>query len=95
MNITDTWEPKEEGQGLNKLEITRHVSTITITLSSQPLDTTHPGYQPPLPEELVQAIQPSELENLENGEGRRNNRNRCEALALLSVDAQMQSKASR
>jgi ribonucleases P/MRP protein subunit RPP25 len=59
VNITDTWEPKEEG--LNRLEITRHVSIITITLSKDVLDTTHPGYQAPLDEELVKAPQDEEL----------------------------------
>ena len=35
VDITDTWEPLEEG--LNRLETTRHVSVITITLSTVPL----------------------------------------------------------
>jgi hypothetical protein len=43
VGITDTWEPLEEG--LNTLQTTRHVSVITITLSTAPLDTTSPGYQ--------------------------------------------------
>lgn len=40
VDITDTWEPLEEG--LNRLETTRHVSVITITLSTVPLDPTLP-----------------------------------------------------
>jgi len=50
-DITDIWEPKEEG--LDRLETTRHVSSITITLSTQPLDTSAPGYQAPIPAEQV------------------------------------------
>lgn len=50
-NIVDVWEPKEEG--LDRLETTRRVSVITITLSKEPLDSSHIGYQPPLPEDQV------------------------------------------
>lgn len=60
VDITDTWEPKEEG--LNTLELTRHVSVITITLSSEPLDSSTPGYQPPVPEEEVKPLQIGEPE---------------------------------
>eukprot|EP00899_Mesostigma_viride_P020503 jgi/Mesvir1/28454/Mv15877-RA.1 len=49
MDITDTWEPLEEG--LVPLETTRHVSMISITLSKKPLDPNSTGYQPPLTEE--------------------------------------------
>ncbi len=38
---------------INRLEQTRHVSSITIVLSTVPLDTSAPGYQPPLPEDQV------------------------------------------
>ncbi|KAF2297973.1 hypothetical protein GH714_006802 [Hevea brasiliensis] len=50
-DITDTWEPLEEG--LLPLETTRHVSMITITLSMKELNTSAVGYQSPLPAELV------------------------------------------
>eukprot|EP00245_Coleochaete_scutata_P004443 TRINITY_DN17065_c0_g1_i1.p1 TRINITY_DN17065_c0_g1~~TRINITY_DN17065_c0_g1_i1.p1 ORF type:complete len:238 (+),score=38.33 TRINITY_DN17065_c0_g1_i1:151-864(+) len=50
-DITDVWEPLEEG--LRQLETTRHVSTITITLSTKELDKNATGYQPPLPEDQV------------------------------------------
>ena len=55
VNITDTWEPLEEG--LNTLETTRHVSVIAITLSTIELDTSKPGYQQPLPEDQVKPLQ--------------------------------------
>ncbi|KAL6213900.1 hypothetical protein ACLB2K_013339 [Fragaria x ananassa] len=42
-DITDTWEPLEEG--LKTLETTRHVSVITVTLSKKELDTSSTGYQ--------------------------------------------------
>ncbi|XP_008676084.2 ribonuclease P protein subunit p25-like protein [Zea mays] len=41
-DITDMWEPLEEG--LLPLETTRHVSMITITLSKKELDTSSIGY---------------------------------------------------
>jgi len=50
-DITDVYEPLEEG--LDRIETTRHVSSITIVLSTVPLDTTAPGYQPPLPADQV------------------------------------------
>ncbi|KAG0458739.1 hypothetical protein HPP92_021867 [Vanilla planifolia] len=40
IDITDTWEPLEEG--LLPLETTRHVSMVAITLSKQALDTSAP-----------------------------------------------------
>lgn len=53
-DITYTWEPLEEG--LLPVETTRHVSMITITLSTAPLNTSAPGYQPPLPEDQVKPL---------------------------------------
>ncbi|PON83538.1 Splicing factor-like protein [Trema orientale] len=53
-DITDTWEPLEEG--LLPLETVRHVSMITITLSKQELDTSSTGYQPPLPVDQVKPL---------------------------------------
>lgn len=55
VDITDTWEPLEEG--LDTLETTRHVSVISITLSKVQLDTSQPGYQQPLPEDQVKPLQ--------------------------------------
>lgn len=49
--IQDTWEPIEEG--LDSISVTRHVSVISITLSTLPLNERSPGYQPPLPPEMV------------------------------------------
>lgn len=54
VDITDTWEPLEEG--LNRLETIRHVSIIAIYLSKLPLDSKLPGYQPPIPEKLVKPL---------------------------------------
>lgn len=61
--IVDEWEPLEEG--LKKLQTTRTVSSVHITLSLKPLDTNHYGYQPPIPEEQVK---PEELEEAEESE---------------------------
>lgn len=51
LTIVDVWEPKEEG--LDVVEQQRRVSVIQITLSKEPLDTSHIGYQPPLPADQV------------------------------------------
>ncbi|KAG4934555.1 hypothetical protein JHK87_048557 [Glycine soja] len=67
-DITDTWEPLEEG--LLPLETTRHVSMITVTLSKKELDTSSVGYQPPLPADQVKAAADFDYE----GEGSPNGR---------------------
>jgi len=59
-DITDVWEPLEEG--LDRLETTRHVSSIQITLSPNMLDMTHPGYQSPLPGDQLKQISTDVLE---------------------------------
>ncbi|KAF2917313.1 uncharacterized protein [Oryza sativa Japonica Group] len=61
-DITDMWEPLEEG--LLPLETTRHVSMITITLSKKELDTSSIGYQSPLPADKVKPL--VEYENEED-----------------------------
>ncbi|KAK6792309.1 hypothetical protein RDI58_011390 [Solanum bulbocastanum] len=53
-DITDTWEPLEEG--LLPLETTRHVSVITIILSKEELGTSSAGYQPPIPADQVRPL---------------------------------------
>ncbi|KAH1073504.1 hypothetical protein J1N35_025832 [Gossypium stocksii] len=53
-DITDMWEPLEEG--LLPLETTRHVSMITITLSKKELDVSSTGYQPPLSTDQVKPL---------------------------------------
>ncbi|KAI3460430.1 hypothetical protein Pfo_017093 [Paulownia fortunei] len=63
-DITDTWEPLEEG--LQTLETTRKVSMVTITLSKKELDKTNIGYQPPIPADQVKVS--TELE-YDGGEG--------------------------
>ncbi|XP_022930954.1 RNA-binding protein FUS-like [Cucurbita moschata] len=45
VSITDVWEPIEEG--LVPVEMTRHVSMISITLSNRELNKSSPGYQAP------------------------------------------------
>ncbi|KAL5081808.1 hypothetical protein RYX36_010229 [Vicia faba] len=45
VSITDVWEPIEEG--LVPVEMTRHVSMISITLSTGESDKNSPGYQTP------------------------------------------------
>ncbi|XP_010558826.1 PREDICTED: keratin, type I cytoskeletal 9 isoform X2 [Tarenaya hassleriana] len=45
VSITDVWEPMEEG--LMPVELTRHVSMISITLSMRELNKDSPGYQAP------------------------------------------------
>ncbi|XWS76120.1 hypothetical protein CRYUN_Cryun01aG0149600 [Craigia yunnanensis] len=45
VSITDVWEPMEEG--LVPVEMTRHVSMISITLSTRELNKNSAGYQAP------------------------------------------------
>ncbi|GLT34403.1 hypothetical protein SLA2020_089210 [Shorea laevis] len=71
-DITDTWEPLEEG--LLPLETTRHVSMITITLSKKELNTSSVGYQPPLPTEQVKAATELDYEGEGSPSGRRRGR---------------------
>uniref|UniRef100_A0A0C9RSA9 TSA: Wollemia nobilis Ref_Wollemi_Transcript_15320_1887 transcribed RNA sequence n=1 Tax=Wollemia nobilis TaxID=56998 RepID=A0A0C9RSA9_9CONI len=69
--ITYMWEPLEEG--LLPLETTRHVSMITITLSTRQLDATSAGYQPPLPADQVKPLPEMEYEgddSLQDGRGK-------------------------
>ena len=54
VDVTDTWEPTEEG--LKTVETTRHVSVITFTLSTEPLDKKHPGYMAPVPPERLRTV---------------------------------------
>nr|GLL48772.1 keratin, type II cytoskeletal 1-like isoform X4 [Ipomoea trifida] len=70
-DITDTWEPLEEG--LLPLETVRHVSMITITLSKKEPDTKSVGYQPPIPADQVKVF--TEID-YEGGEGSPNVRGR-------------------
>lgn len=67
IEVKDTWEPLEEGLDvyahmrslccrdteLRRVVTSRHVSTITVVLSLQPLNPNSPGYQPPLPADQV------------------------------------------
>jgi len=68
-DITDVWEPLEEG--LDRLETTRHVSSIQITLSTSPLDPNNLGYQPPLPNDQVKPITLGERPRNPRGRGGR------------------------
>lgn len=47
--IHDVWEPLEEG--LDKVQTSRPVASITIILSLSPLESSDPGYQAPLSKE--------------------------------------------
>ncbi|KAL3683737.1 hypothetical protein R1sor_001759 [Riccia sorocarpa] len=54
INITDVWEPLEEG--LVPVELRRQISVIQITLSTKELDKTSPGYQSPISAEHVRPL---------------------------------------
>ncbi|XP_068639365.1 uncharacterized protein [Aristolochia californica] len=69
-DITDTWEPLEEG--LLPIETTRHVSMITIILSKKDLDASSVGFQSPLPLEQVKPLTEFDYE----GEGSPSSRGR-------------------
>lgn len=87
IDITDTWEPLEEG--LLPLETTRHVSIITITLSKGELDTSSPGYQFPLPNDQVKPLAEFvyEGEDSSGGRGRgRGGRGRGRGIGFMGMD---------
>merc|ERR1719422_1875546 len=68
--ITDVWEPLEEG--LKIVETVRRVSSMTLTLSKTALDTLAPGYQEPLPLEEVRPERRVETApKVRRGRGRR------------------------
>lgn len=51
VEMIDVYEPVEEG--LDVVTSRRYVSCMKITLSGDLLDTSHSGYQPPLPQEEI------------------------------------------
>ncbi|XP_019708582.1 uncharacterized protein [Elaeis guineensis] len=55
VSVTDVWEPIEEG--LVPLETTRHVSMMSISLSTRELNKNSPGYQAPLLSEQLKQQQ--------------------------------------
>eukprot|EP00916_Digyalum_oweni_P006393 GHVL01010980.1.p1 GENE.GHVL01010980.1~~GHVL01010980.1.p1 ORF type:complete len:341 (+),score=81.57 GHVL01010980.1:31-1053(+) len=60
-DILDEFEPLEEG--LDTVKKTRNVSYIEITLSkNNDLDTTHYGYQEPIPVSMVREYEPDEVQ---------------------------------
>ncbi|THG13827.1 hypothetical protein TEA_014305 [Camellia sinensis var. sinensis] len=66
VSITDVWEPIEEG--LLPVEQTRHVSMISVTLSTRELDKNSPGYQAPSQIHMVVDKIVAEGEGGEGGE---------------------------
>lgn len=71
--MIDVFEPLEEG--LDVVTNHRHVSCIKVTLSLEPMDVNHVGYQPPLP---LQELQPGDAA-LEGGN--RGSRSRGDGIA--------------
>ncbi|XP_044474798.1 ribonuclease P protein subunit p25-like protein [Mangifera indica] len=63
-DVTDMWEPLEEG--LLPLETTRQVSVVTITLSKKELDTSSTGYQLPIPVEQVKPWVENDYDGVNN-----------------------------
>lgn len=61
LDITDVWEPLEEG--LVPVETTRHVSMIAITLSKKVLDASLSGYQPPSSDKHLHPPSDSDFNN--------------------------------
>lgn len=76
IETVDRYEPLEEG--LDVIQITRKIPMISIQLSLEPLDSAHPGYQSPLPIELLNdkpgsgrpknSRRPNKEEHLQNGD---------------------------
>lgn len=57
-------------EGLLPFERTKHVSMITITLSTRQLDTSSAGYQPPLPVDQVKPRPKIKNDSLQKAKGR-------------------------
>eukprot|EP01066_Platyproteum_vivax_P006616 Platyproteum_vivax@DN2374_c0_g1_i1.p1 len=73
--ITDDFEPLEEG--LDRVTSKRHVAYIEMKLTTRSdIDTKHPGYQPPLAEDMVQAFKPPPARGGGRGRGGRPRRSR-------------------
>lgn len=69
LEITDEFEPLEEG--LDYLVFKRNSTMLTITLSKNPLDNMHVGYQDPIPDSEVQVYEEREPgTQSEGGRGR-------------------------
>eukprot|EP00755_Sulcionema_specki_P006641 Sspe_Gene.36002::Locus_17433_Transcript_1_1_Confidence_1.000_Length_1667::g.36002::m.36002 len=51
--VVEKYEPKNEADGLEKIEVKRNIPGLHICLSTDTLDTSHEGYQPPLPDDQV------------------------------------------
>lgn len=69
LEITDTYEPLEEG--LDTVTLKRKIPFITIKLSQKPLDKNHPGYHEPLPADQVTPFTPFVAGTGERRGGRR------------------------
>lgn len=83
MDLVDTWEPTEEG--LSRMETVRHVPVISIRLSTLPLPTDAPGYQPPLTEEERTSVRFDGTDSgRSGGRGRRGRTPREEASSSAS-----------
>lgn len=72
--VKDVWEPLEEG--LERLEMVRHVSMMSITLSAKELDVSSAGYQSPTLTKQVQPLTESNQGGGYGGPGRAYNRGR-------------------
>eukprot|EP00250_Pteridium_aquilinum_P006438 c16364_g1_i1 orf=168-1181(+) len=71
-DVKDVWEPLEEG--LETLEMVRHVSMISITLSTKELDVSSCGYQPPISLKQPQPLTDLNREGGSRGAGRASGR---------------------
>eukprot|EP00250_Pteridium_aquilinum_P033686 c6091_g1_i1 orf=104-757(+) len=85
LDITDVWEPLEEG--LVPVETTRHVSMIAITLSKKALDASSSGYQPPSLEKRAQLSTDSDVNNagVVPGRGRGSGRGQGRGRGMASM----------
>jgi ribonucleases P/MRP protein subunit RPP25 len=74
--ITDEYEPQVEG--LERIEQKRRVTCLDCTLSKDPLDTNHIGYQPPTPKEErpERTERPQRPERTQRPEGERDQQQR-------------------
>jgi DNA-binding protein len=67
--VVDVYEPIEEG--LDRVEMKRNVSCISVTLALTVLDVKHSGYQPPIPKELMEHYSAERNRRVQNRSSKR------------------------
>lgn len=90
VQVVDVYEPLEEG--LDRVELTRLIASVTIELSFRQLDTNHFGYQPPISPELFAQLS---AERLARGPRRTNRQFESSRRTASRTEAQKDKQSDR